>query len=87
MESEVLESGAGLWQARVPLWVEVWPRGLNAHGGVDRFVAVAGRHFRHFLAQSRLMAGDAKATQTIDELELLVRSLKDKAFMDVLLLP
>jgi hypothetical protein len=48
-ETSVIETGAPLWAARVPLWLEVWPEGLAAHGGVEAFLAAARTHFTHFI--------------------------------------
>jgi len=87
-ESEVIASGASLWRAGVPLWVEVWPRGLAAHGGVDHFLALCRQHFRTFLTEDQLLAqGAASAAQAVAGLEPLVRALRGRAFTDVLLIP
>ena len=87
-ESEVIGSGANLWRTGVPLWVEVWPRGLAAHGGVDHFLAQCRRHFRSFVSEDQLLThGAASAAQDIAALEPLVRSLRGRAFTDVLLIP
>ena len=40
LEREIIESAPGLWRAGVPLYLELWPKGILAHGGTDAF------HFR-----------------------------------------
>ncbi|OAI45868.1 hypothetical protein AYO44_02400 [Planctomycetaceae bacterium SCGC AG-212-F19] len=87
-ESAVIASGARLWQAGVPLWVEVWPKGLSAHGGVAQFLALAQRYFTQFIPESRLaQAGAASNADPVARLEPLVASLRGRAFTDVLLIP
>ena len=71
-ESEVIESGAGLWANAVPLWVEVWPKGLDCHGGTSRFVELCRQHFKRFLT-----ARDVRtAPEPIEALELCVAELR-----------
>jgi FkbM family methyltransferase len=53
-EGDVIDSGATLWREGVPLWVEVWPDGLQAHGGVEHFVASCVRYFRQFILDESL---------------------------------
>lgn len=48
-ETAVIETGAALWAAGVPLFVEFWPGGLASKGGVDAFCDRASRHFRQFI--------------------------------------
>ena len=49
-ESHVIESGAQLWANDAPLWVEVWPKGLDCHGGTERFVNLCSQYFKRFLS-------------------------------------
>jgi FkbM family methyltransferase len=44
-ELEVITTAAALWDVGVPLFVEVWPDGLDAHGGVAEFLAEVARVF------------------------------------------
>lgn len=53
-EASVIQSGASLWRAGVPLWTEVWPQGLEAHGGIDRFIDACTQHFSVFIAANHL---------------------------------
>src|SRR5262249_8687282 len=85
-ESEVIESGGRLWDARVPLWVEVWPRGLNAHGGIAKILQLTRQHFRCFLTESQLHSVRPEPLNCL-ELARLVESLEGRAFQDVLLIP
>jgi FkbM family methyltransferase len=85
-ESDVLESGRALWAAGAPAWVELWPDGLAAHGGTQRFVDVCRRHFRHFLASRSILRGDLPPSEIV-HLPRLVDSLPKGGFTDVLLLP
>jgi len=84
-ESDVLQSGASLWQSGTPAWVEVWPAGLNAQGGADRFVHVCEQYFKGFIESAALRAGDGKP-RPIRDLADLVASLGGTNHTDVLLL-
>jgi FkbM family methyltransferase len=93
-ESEVIASGASLWAAGVPLWVEVWPDGLEAHGGVGRFLEVCSLSFRSFVLDESLVKRGAKAEpRPVAELAEVVASLwtgnrrHRQLETDVLLLP
>jgi len=86
-ESEVIESGAELWRTGAPLWVEVWPCGLQAHGGTARFLSLARAHFRRFIPQRCFTKPGCLRPQDIAGLEALVRSLARRDFTDVLLIP
>ena len=86
-EGEVIRSGAGLWKAGVPLFVEIWPRGLAAHGGVDALVSAAREHFRKLVTKEELVAQGAKAPpRPVAELAAVIANLK-RDHTDVLLLP
>jgi FkbM family methyltransferase len=83
-ESEVIESGAGLWANGVPLWVEVWPKALDCHGGTSRFVELCGRHFRQFLTAGKIHA----TPEPIEALESRVAELKqNRLATDMLFIP
>jgi FkbM family methyltransferase len=85
-EADVLESGASLWQAGTPAWVEVWPAGLNAQGGVDRFIRVSQRFFRRFIESSALRSGRSEPSE-IRDLPGIIGLLAGLDYTDVLLLP
>src|SRR5262249_29934198 len=91
-ETQVLESGEKVLGAGTPAWVELWPSGLDAHGGVERFIDVCRRHFRQFVPSNDLADG-RPALRDIGELPKLVDSINqiDRAtkmdFTDVMLLP
>lgn len=85
-ESDVLESGKDLWRSGTPAWVEVWPAGLNGHGGIARFLDVCGRHFKQFLASQQLRDDNAHP-RDIQELPGFVQAITGVEYTDVLLLP
>jgi FkbM family methyltransferase len=93
-ESEVIASGASLWKAGVPLWVEVAPQALEIHGGVARFETLCREHFRQLILDEQFL--DASRDQTphpIDRISEVLRKLqqgKDRRGrdeQDVLLIP
>jgi FkbM family methyltransferase len=89
-ESAVIESGAALWSANVPLFVEVWPQGLEAHGGIDRFVSAVRTHFRGMITDEALAAAGGDATPVAaSEVVGLIREIgrRRRISSDVLLLP
>src|SRR5262249_47583838 len=47
-DADVLESGAPLWEAGVPLYTEVTPRALALHHPVEHFVSLATASFSRF---------------------------------------
>jgi hypothetical protein len=86
-EGKLIESSPELWQAGVPLHVELWPGGL-LHQGTDRLPRACRRHFRSFvhelIAQPR-----SPRRQPIAELRTLHDALLKQgheAHSDVLLL-
>jgi len=83
-ESQVIESGAGLWANGVPLWVEVWPKGLDCHGGTGRFVQLCKQNFKQFSTAGQIRM----APQPIEALESTVAELKEHGeSTDILLIP
>jgi FkbM family methyltransferase len=83
VESRVIESGPALWASGSPLWVEIWPKGLDCHGGIDRFVETCKRHFVGVLREERLK----EEPESISALDSIVAGLKYGEYTDVLLLP
>ena len=61
MEREIIDSSPELWQAGAPMYLELWPKGMNAHGGVNAFLKTAERHFKGFVPLSRLSKPGADA--------------------------
>ena len=61
MEREIVESAPELWKAGVPLYLELWPAGMNAHGGTDAFLTTVERHFKGFVPISAMTEHGAKA--------------------------
>jgi len=86
-ETEVIRSGRALWSSGVPLFVEVWPVGLEAHGGADRFAEAAREAFREMVPREELVRGGEHARpQSVRGLESLMQHL-DAGTTDVLLIP
>jgi FkbM family methyltransferase len=78
-ETAVIATGAPLWQARVPLWLEIWPEGLEAHGGVDAFLQAAQAHFSHFIRKEAFLGDNPIAPWPIAALPALLSSLSAPA--------
>ncbi len=89
-ESDVIESGSAIWQAGTPLWVEVWPLGLQAHGGMDRFIDCCTRSFTSMITATDFQTLGTKAKpRKITEMQDLVHYLFSSSayHTDVLLIP
>jgi len=82
-ESQVILSAPGLWRSGTPLWVEIWPKGLDCHGGAGRFIEVCNRHFKRILVADQL----GREPVAIDAVGDLVRALRPGTFTDGLLIP
>jgi FkbM family methyltransferase len=82
-ESQVISSAPGLWKNGTPLWVEIWPKGLDCHGGTVRFIELCNQYFKRILVADRL--GDEP--EAIDGLAGMVRALQYGTFTDALLIP
>lgn len=89
-ESAVLASGERLWQAGVPLWVEVSPSALDALGGVAAFSDLAVASFGRFCDTEALLADPADpALVDIGSLPRAIAGLEasTERFTNVLLVP
>ena len=85
-EREIVMSGAALWAAGAPLYVELWPAGLRVHGGIDAFVGEVERSFdRMVLREDLVDAGADAPAHPIADLRALFARLEGDT--DVLLLP
>lgn len=82
-ETQVIQSAPNLWASGTCLWVEVWPQGLDAHGGAARFLEVCKKYFTRFVRENNL--GDQP--ENVDALDALVAGLKFGEHVDVLLIP
>ena len=68
-EADVIASGRTLWNAGVPLYTELWPRGLASHGGSERLLDLAESTFAEFVGRDDLVDHGANAAaQPIVEL-------------------
>ena len=82
-ESHVIRSAPELWAAGTCLWVEIWPQGLECHGGTRQFIELCKKYFTRVVRADRLEA----EPENIDALELIVRGLKPEEGTDALLIP
>jgi FkbM family methyltransferase len=82
-ESQVILSAPDLWKGGASLWTEIWPKGLDCHGGTDRFIKVCSENFRWILAADRL----GQDPEPISALNRIVREVKPGMFTDGLLIP
>jgi FkbM family methyltransferase len=87
-ESEIVASGAALWGNGIPLWVELWPDGLDAHGGLIRFVEICQKHFKSFVKGADILVANAE-THDVRRLAAFSDSVRRESprFQDILLLP
>jgi FkbM family methyltransferase len=87
-ESEIVASGSPLWRAGVPLWVELWPDGLDAHGGLNRFVELCQQHFKSFI-RGKDISADTPERHEVKQLAEVSASARASShrFEDILLLP
>ena len=85
-EAQVIRSGAALWAAGTPAFVELWPEALGRHGGVAAFADACRAHFRNFVLRDDLVArGAAAEPRPVESMEAVLRSLRKQT--DGLLLP
>lgn len=61
-ETAVIRSGAELWTAGVPLYLEVDPFSLDQHSGIVGFVEVVEHSFTGFIERDVLVASGSAAT-------------------------
>jgi FkbM family methyltransferase len=57
-ETQVLQSGSQLWNAGVPIYLEVDPENLECHGGLELFLRCAEQHFSTFLSRQALATAE-----------------------------
>lgn len=98
-EPAVIETGASLWAAGVPLFAEFWLPGLKTKDGVRAFIELASAHFRTFIDGSSHGYRIMEALQSNADLQRVARPVADLSgfadevstypdqFTDVLLLP
>jgi FkbM family methyltransferase len=83
LEFQVIESAPDLWAGGTCLWVEIWPQGLEAHGGSRRFVDACKKHFRSFVSEKHL----DREPENLSALDSIATGLKYGEHEDVLLIP
>ncbi len=78
LEREIIESAPGLWKAGAPMYLELWPKGINAHGGTDAFLTTIGTHFKAFVMISDMIKlGPQAKPRPLSELRKIVDSIGD----------
>ncbi|MBI4516410.1 MAG: FkbM family methyltransferase [Deltaproteobacteria bacterium] len=86
-ERHVVLSGGPLWRAGVPLYVELWPAGLAAHGGVAAFVQEAQAHFSTMVLRDELVHDGAQASRLpLSQLPAVLAALGERT-TDALFIP
>lgn len=88
-EGAVVNTGKPLWQAGVPLWMELAPELLRRQGTLEQFLSDAQEFFLEFFTLPAMsQVGLAVPRQPIGELRALADDLeRTNAQMDVLLIP
>ncbi|MGH7427320.1 MAG: FkbM family methyltransferase [Candidatus Methylomirabilaceae bacterium] len=87
-ERQVIVSGDALWLTGVPLYIELWPRGLQLQGGVEPLLNAARKFFDRFVTTEDLLRHESDAVpRPISELPGLLGSLTEDGSTDALLLP
>ena len=78
LEREIIESAPALWKAGVPLYLELWPKGINAHGGIDAFLTSIEAHFKSFVMISEMLkSGPQARPRPLAELRKIVEAIGD----------
>jgi len=83
-EPYVIETGAQLWAAGTPLYLEVEPFLIDRHGGLDAFIAQVEGSFGRFLSRDRLVRGEEP--EDISGFRTLVSGVAGTGFTDALLM-
>lgn len=80
-EFRVIETGQALWEAGVPLYIEVFPQALRVQNGLEAFIELAARYFTRFMVSADLASGELEScSRPVSELEHLAdRLLKAQA--------
>lgn len=86
-ETAVIATADALWEAGVPIWLEVDPQRLERQAGLDRFLATVAARFSAFLARDDVLAGADRPVRPIAGFPAWTRSIPDGRYQDALLLP
>jgi FkbM family methyltransferase len=82
-ETSVIRTGTELWAAGVPLYLEVFPAGLDLHAGINEFIAAVRGHFAGFIPRDDLIAG--RAATAIEQFSEWVQTIDSDSYSDALL--
>ncbi|MCZ7646419.1 MAG: FkbM family methyltransferase [Planctomycetota bacterium] len=86
-EREVLQSATEILKAGAPFFMEFWPRGLEAHGGVAAFLACVQERFASFVSTEDLIREGTQAMpRPVSGLESFAQAFGERQ-TDLLLLP
>ena len=78
MEREIIESAPALWKTGAALYLELWPKGINAHGGTDAFLASIETHFKSFVMISEMIkTGPQARPRPLAELRKIIEAIGD----------
>jgi len=88
-EVEVIQTGAPLWEAGIPIYLEIQPRLLHIQNNMASFKELIPKYFDRFMTRSDLIQLCERApVQSIKTLPELTEQLnRNKSDTDVLLLP
>ena len=84
-ETAVVATGRRLWDAGVPLWLEVDPLSLDLHGTTERFIALVVDSFGTFAPRESLLKG--APLRSIGEFPAWVATIGSNRYSDALLIP
>lgn len=83
-ETAVIATGRALWEAGVPLYLEVYPPGLQLQAGLAAFVDSVGSNFSRFLTRDDLVSGSPP--RPVERFAGFAQSVA-QSYSDALLLP
>jgi FkbM family methyltransferase len=88
-EADIVKTGGELWKAGVPLYLEVYPRALDAQGGASDLIRLASKYFYGFVSVNGLMSHGPDAEMIpVSHFQDLVKELRERQDLtDILLLP
>ena len=84
-EFYVVETGAHLWAAGVPLYLEVFPTLLGIHGELDVFIEQVEKVFGQFLTRNALIARGSPLD--IKNFRMFLTGMTGSSYSDALLIP
>ena len=83
-ETQLILSAPDLWSAGVPLYAEVFPDGLELHGGIGDFIDAAQSSVSSYISRDALI--DGEPPRPMSTFSRWVDSIYLEAYSDVLLI-